>query len=53
MDAEIYVFPKINSAPLKIAFSTALFILVFCCQGTYCPTSGSTFMDHAGPKPDS
>jgi protein-S-isoprenylcysteine O-methyltransferase Ste14 len=29
MDPEIYVFPKINSAPLKIAFSTGLFILVF------------------------
>lgn len=28
MDPEIYVFPNINSAPLKIAVSTALFILV-------------------------
>ena len=28
MDPEIYVFPNINSAPLKIAASTALFILV-------------------------
>ena len=28
MDPEIYVFPNINSAPLKIAASTALFIVV-------------------------
>lgn len=28
MDPEIYVFPNINSAPLKIAASTALFIAV-------------------------
>lgn len=28
MDPEIYVFPNINSAPLKIAASTALFIFV-------------------------
>ena len=28
MDPEIYVFPNINSAPLKIAASTALFVLV-------------------------
>ncbi|HEY3475232.1 MAG TPA: methyltransferase [Anaerolineales bacterium] len=28
MDPELYVFPNINSAPLKIAASTALFILV-------------------------
>lgn len=28
MDPEIYVFPNINSAPLKIVVSTALFVLV-------------------------
>lgn len=28
MDPELYVFPHINSAPLKIAASTALFVLV-------------------------
>ena len=29
MDPEIYVFPRINSSSLKIAASTALFVLVF------------------------
>jgi protein-S-isoprenylcysteine O-methyltransferase Ste14 len=28
MDPELYVFPNINSAPLKIAASTALFVVV-------------------------
>jgi len=37
MDPEIYVFPKISSAPVKIASSTALFILVFFVAGALLP----------------
>jgi ABC-type amino acid transport system permease subunit len=37
MDPEIYVFPKISSAPVKIASSTALFILVFFVTGVLLP----------------
>ena len=28
MDPEIFIFPRINSAPLKLAASTAIFITV-------------------------
>lgn len=38
MDPEIYVFPNINSAPLKIAASTALFILVLMIAALIAPS---------------
>lgn len=37
MDPEIYVFPNLNSAPLKIAASTALFIVVLLIAGLVTP----------------
>ena len=37
MDPELYVFPKINSAPVKIAASTALFVLVLLAAGLLVP----------------
>ena len=37
MDPEIYVFPKISSAPLKIAASTGLFLLVLLAAGLLIP----------------
>ena len=37
MDPEIYVFPNINFAPLKIAASTALFIMVLVIAGLLTP----------------
>ena len=37
MDPEIYVFPNINSASLKIAASTALFIVVLIIAGLLTP----------------
>jgi protein-S-isoprenylcysteine O-methyltransferase Ste14 len=37
MDPEIYVFPQINATPLKIAASTALFVLVLMIAGWITP----------------
>lgn len=37
MDPELYVFPTISSVPLKIAASTAVFILVFMVAGLLIP----------------
>ena len=37
MDPELYVFPRINSAPLKLAASTALFVLVLVVAGLLVP----------------
>ena len=37
MDPEIYVFPNINSAPLKISASTTLFIVVLIIAGWLTP----------------